>query len=213
MDATTMATPTTWSLVAPRRTSRRLARVTILLVQRQARVHLWQAQVEGWLQQGGAQEEVLQKAKIKERAFLASHSDFDHDFDESSFSLSDEDFERHIEDKLNGMCFIVDTVGGLCTMALSEDVVSASDRKDIGNDSTSNVLPSADDLTSKVEELIATLSSLDKLLRQAACERREFKSKYKITLRELESARASVVVYGETECDECTLHMSNNTTL
>jgi hypothetical protein len=34
-----------------------------------------------------------------------------------------------------------------------------------------------------------------------------------ITLRELEYARASVVVFDKTECDECTLHMSNITTL
>jgi hypothetical protein len=33
------------------------------------------------------------------------------------------------------------------------------------------------------------------------------------TLRELESARASVEVSVETECDECALHMSNITTL
>jgi hypothetical protein len=51
------------------------------------------------------------------------------------------------------------------------------------------------------------------LLRQAARERREFRSKYESTLRELESARASVEVSDETECDECSLHMSNITTL
>jgi hypothetical protein len=51
------------------------------------------------------------------------------------------------------------------------------------------------------------------LLRQAARERRQFRSKYESTLRELESARASVEVSDETECDECALHMSNITTL
>jgi hypothetical protein len=51
------------------------------------------------------------------------------------------------------------------------------------------------------------------LLRQAARERKEFRSKYESTLRELESARASVEVSDETECDECALHMSNITTL
>ena len=51
------------------------------------------------------------------------------------------------------------------------------------------------------------------MLRQAARGRREFRSKYESTLRELESARASVEVSDETECDECTLHMSNITTL
>jgi hypothetical protein len=43
--------------------------------------------------------------------------------------------------------------------------------------------------------------------------RREFRSKYESTLRELESARVSVVVSDETECYECALHMSNITTL
>jgi hypothetical protein len=51
------------------------------------------------------------------------------------------------------------------------------------------------------------------LLRLASCERREFRSKYESTLRELESARALVEVSDETECDECALHMSNITTL
>jgi hypothetical protein len=57
------------------------------------------------------------------------------------------------------------------------------------------------------------LASQDKLLRLAAREWKEFKFKYESTLRELESARASVVVSNETECDECALHMSNITTL
>ncbi len=87
-------------------------------------------------------------------------------------------------------------------MALGEDVVGTSDDKDIG-----------DDTTAEVEELTAALASQDKLLRQAARDRREFRSKYESTLRELESARASVVVSDETECDECALHMSNITTL
>ena len=98
-------------------------------------------------------------------------------------------------------------------MALGEDAVGTSDDKDIGDDTTSEVLPSADDLTAEIEELNAALASQDKLLRQAARERREFRSKYESTLRELESARASVVVSDETECDECALHMSNITTL
>jgi hypothetical protein len=51
----------------------------------------------------------LQKAKIKERAFLASLSDLDHDFDDVISSLIDEETERRVEDKLNGLCFIIDT--------------------------------------------------------------------------------------------------------
>jgi hypothetical protein len=111
------------------------------------------------------------------------------------------------------MCFIVDTMGGLCTMALGEDAVDTNDDKDIGDDTTFELLPSADDLAAEIEELNSALDSQDKFLRQAACERREFRSKYKSTLRELQSARASVVVSDGTECDECALHMSNITTL
>jgi hypothetical protein len=98
-------------------------------------------------------------------------------------------------------------------MALGEDAVGTGNDKDIGDDTTSEILPSADDLAAEIEELNAALASQDKLLRQAARERREFRSKYKSTLRELESARASVVVSDETKCDECALHMSNITTL
>jgi hypothetical protein len=57
------------------------------------------------------------------------------------------------------------------------------------------------------------LANLDKLLRLATRERKEFKSKYEGTLRELESAIALVVVYDETECDGCAFHMLNITTL
>jgi hypothetical protein len=51
------------------------------------------------------------------------------------------------------------------------------------------------------------------LLRLAARARKDFKSKYESTLRELESTRASGVVFDETEFDGCALHMSNITTL
>jgi hypothetical protein len=145
----------------------------------------------------------LQKAKIKECAFLASLSDLDHDSDDVVSSSSGEETERRV----------ADTAGGFCIMALGEDAVDTSDDKDIGDDTTSEVLPSADDLTAEIEELNIALASQDKLLRQAARNMREFRSKYESTLRELESARASVEVSDETECDECALHMSNITTL
>jgi hypothetical protein len=149
----------------------------------------------------------LQKAKIKEHAFLASLGDLDHDSDDVVSSSSDEETERRVEDKLNGLFFITDTAGGFCTMALGHDAVGT------GDDTTSEVLPSTDDLATKIEEPNATLASQDKLLRQAARERREFRSKYKSTLREIEYARASVMLSDETECDECALHMLNITTL
>jgi hypothetical protein len=40
--------------------------------------------------------------------------------------LSDEEVKRHAEDKLNDLCFITDTIGGLCTMALGEDAVGVA---------------------------------------------------------------------------------------
>jgi DNA gyrase/topoisomerase IV subunit A len=83
-------------------------------------------------------------------------------------------------------------------MALGDDAVS-SDNQDISNGSGSEVSDSANDLAAKVEELNAALANQDKLLRLAAHERKEFKSKYESTLRELESARASVMVFDDTE--------------
>jgi hypothetical protein len=167
---------------------------------------------------GGFDKEVLkkkyhQKAKIKERAFLASLSDLNHDFNDVISSSSDEETKRQVKDKVNEMCFITDTAGDLCNMALGEDAVDTSDDKDISDNTTSEVLPSADDLASKIEELNTTLACQDRLLRKAARERREFRSNYESTLMELESARPSVVVSDETECDECALHLSNITTL
>jgi hypothetical protein len=48
------------------------------------------------------------------------------------------------------MCFITNTIGGLCNMALGEDAVCDND-KDLGNESTSNVSHFADDLAAKVD--------------------------------------------------------------
>jgi excinuclease UvrABC ATPase subunit len=87
------------------------------------------------------------------------------------------------------------------------------DGKDISDDSASEVSHSVYDLTTKVEELNTALTNHDKLLRLAARERKEFQSKHESMLRELESARALVVVSNETECGGCALHMSNIATL
>jgi hypothetical protein len=43
-------------------------------------------------------------------------------------------------------------------MALVDDVVGG-DNKDLGDDSTSEVLPSVDDLTAKIDELTTALAS------------------------------------------------------
>jgi hypothetical protein len=80
-------------------------------------------------------------------------------------------------------------------MALSDDAVG-------GDGSASEVSHSVDDLAIEVKELTVPLSSQDKMLRLAARERKDFKFKYESMLKELKSARASVVVSGETECDE-----------
>ena len=59
-----------------------------------------------------------------------------------------------------------------------------------------------------------TLHSQDKLLKRAARERKEFKDKLEIALKELEEAKKlAVVVSDEVECDECAVHMSNLTNL
>jgi hypothetical protein len=42
--------------------------------------------------------------------------------------------------------------------------------------------------------------------------RKQCKSKYEIMLREIESARACILVSDKTKYDECALHMSNITT-
>jgi hypothetical protein len=110
------------------------------------------------------------------------------------------------------LCFIADTARGLCTIALGDDVVGGDDQ-DIGDDSASEVSHSVNDLAPEVEELMTTLASQDKFLRLPACERKDFNSKYKSTLKDLESATSSLVVSDETECDRCALHMSNITTL
>jgi hypothetical protein len=60
-------------------------------------------------------------------------------------------------------------------MALGDDVVGG-DGKDLDDDSTSEVLPSTDDLVFKVEELITALASQDNLLRLDARERKDFNS-------------------------------------
>jgi hypothetical protein len=75
-------------------------------------------------------------------------------------------------------------------MALGDDAVGG-DSQDIGNNSTSKVSHSTNDLAVEIEELKAALMNQDKLVRIAAHESKDFKFKYESTLRELESARSS----------------------
>jgi hypothetical protein len=96
MVASTMETPTTSSSTTPRwRASRRLASALPLWsTQGQAQVHLQQAEFQGevWL---GA-------------CLPCSLGNINNDFDHTSSSSSDE-LERWVKDKLNGLCFFVDT--------------------------------------------------------------------------------------------------------
>jgi hypothetical protein len=213
MDATTMVISTTSSSVAQRRASWRLANATTALVDsRVTGVHIRQHKSKERFDKESLKK-YFHKAKVKECAFLACLSDIDHDSDDTSSSSSDEVLERRVEDKLNGLCFLTNTVGGLYTMEHGEDMVR-NGNKDISDDSIREVSLSADDLiATEVEELATTLASLDKFLMFAGHERKDYKRKYESMLRELESARASVMVSDETECDECTLHMLNITTL
>ena len=98
-------------------------------------------------------------------------------------------------------------------MALGDEVVSG-DGKAHGDDSESEVCLFADELFVEKEKLSVALISQDKLLKRAAHERREFKDKLEITLKELEATKKCVVVLSdEVECDECAFHMSSLTDL
>jgi hypothetical protein len=76
----------------------------------------------------------LHESKIKEHAFLASHSDLTMTLMRLLLS-SDDELERWVEDKLNGLCSFTDTMGALSTMALGEDTVGCNN-KDTRDDST-----------------------------------------------------------------------------
>ena len=158
----------------------------------------------------------LKKAKAQERAFLASLSDLDNDIDNdrSSSPSSDDEFERKHKDKLIGLCFVASsTHRGFCTMAIDAEEKASKDVAPI-NDDTTEVTPSVDYLVAELETMNDTLFSEDKLLKHAARERKEFKDKLEIALKELEEAKKlTVVVSDEVECDEYAVHMSNLTDL
>jgi hypothetical protein len=170
---------------------------------------------------GGFDKEVLKKkylkkAKAQERAFLTSLSDLDNDIDDdhSSSLSSDDESERKRKDKLTGICFVAgSTHGGFCTMAVDTEVKASKDVVPIDDDTT-EVTPFINSLVAELDIMNNALMSQDKLLKRAACERKEFKDKLEITLKELEEAKKlAVVVSDEVECDECAVHMSNLTDL
>jgi hypothetical protein len=214
MESSTTATSTTLSPIASIRASLRLTHVTTIAVTCKGKREYTfdKHKSERGFDKEALKKKYLQKAKIKECVFLASLSDVDHDSDDASSSFSDEETHKRVKDKLNELFFLTNIAGGFCTMAFGDDAVGGHDQ-DIGDGSASDVSHSTDDLTAEAEEPISYLASQDKLLRLAARERKDFKFKYESTLKETESTRASIVVFDETECDECALHMLNITTL
>jgi hypothetical protein len=153
----------------------------------------------------------FKKAKVQERAFLASLSNLDNDTDDDrSSSSSNDESERKRKDKLTGLCFVADsTHGGFCTMAVDAEMKANKDMVPIDDDTT-EVTPSIDNLVAELDIMTDTLVSQDKLLKRVARERKEFKDKLEITLKELEEAKkVAVVVSDEVECDECAVHMTN----
>jgi hypothetical protein len=117
---------------------------------------------------------------------------------------------------LSGLCFHADTTKqGLCTTALGDEVEAGKDEVETGkdeassDDDTSQVSLFTDELAVEVETLIAALINQDKLLKRAARERNNFKAKLETALRELEFAKAIVVVSDEIECDAYAIHITN----
>jgi len=155
----------------------------------------------------------LKKAKAQQRAFLASLSDLDNSGDErASLSSSNDELERKVEERLNGLCFFTDSShGGLCTIALGHEETGKNEV--ISDDDTPKVLPSTNKLTTEVDALSDALLSQDRLLKHAARERKEYKERLEQALKDLELARSSVSMTEEIECDTCAIHMSSLVTL
>jgi septation ring formation regulator EzrA len=77
------------------------------------------------------------------------------------------------------------------------------------DDNTSEVTPSVNNLVAKLDIMNDTLMSQDKMLKRAARERKEFKNKLEIVLKELKEAKKhAVAVSDKVECDNCAIHMS-----
>ena len=142
----------------------------------------------------------LKKTKAQQHAFLASLSDLDDSSDErASLSSSDDELERKVEDRLNGLCFY--------TMTLGDEETSKDEA--IIDDDTPKVLPCANKLVAEVDALSDALLSQDRLFKPAARERKEYKDKLEQALKDLEIAKPSVTMTEETECDTCAIHMSS----
>jgi hypothetical protein len=157
----------------------------------------------------------LKKVKDHKHAFLDCLSDLEKDSTNNDSSTSSNNESKHkIKDTLSGLCFHADTTKqGFYTMALGDEAVSG-DGEARGDDSKSKVCLSVDELLAENKKLSGALISQDKLLKYAARERKEFKDKLQIALKELKEAKKhAVAVSDEIECDECAIHMSNLTNL
>ena len=94
-------------------------------------------------------------------------------------------------------------------MAVDAKVKTSKDMVHVDDDTT-KVTPSIDNLIAELDIMNDTLMSQDKLLKRATRERKEFKDKLEIALKELEEAKNHVVVVSdEVEDDECAIHMSS----
>jgi hypothetical protein len=143
-----------------------------------------------------------------------SDLDIDSSDEHASSSSSDNESERKVEEKLNGLCFFADpTHGGFCTMALGNKAGSGKGDALNDDDCTSQVSLSDDELATEINTLNAALLSQDKLLKRTAHDRKEYKDKLEVALKELEFAMSAMVVSDEAECDSCAIHISNFATL
>ena len=117
-------------------------------------------------------------------AFL-SDLDVDTGDDTSPSSLSDDDSKRKVEEKLNGLCFLVKSVKeGFCGMAVDHNRSGNDDAT--GNNSNSEVPPSADELATELETMNGALLCQDKVLRHVVKERNVLKVKLEQALKDLE---------------------------
>ena len=98
-------------------------------------------------------------------------------------------------------------------MVLGDDAGGGKGDALIDNDCTSQVSLSTNELAVEINTLNATLLNQDKLLKCIAHNKKGYKDKLEVTLKELEFAKSIVVVSNEAECDSCAIHLSNFATL
>jgi len=129
--------------------------------------------------------------QIKKAAHVLFSSLGDFVSDASSNS-SDSDSEDELpKKKTDGLCFLADIKGGMCTMALDDD--EASDRSD--NSSDNEVQNSVEE---EIKELTKIVDKQNKILAKLKAEYDRVNSELKV----LKDATPA-----EVECEECSVHM------